>query len=104
MSTTTAPTVLICTSSTNGEPVWWVECSCGWSHPERSTQEDTARMLDQWREHHHQAHPAAALVEPSPATLIPYQVCPYCDATDETCPAAKTERACCECTHPGIEH
>ena len=84
MSTTTAPTALICTSSTAGEPVWWVECSCGWNHPEHRTQEDT--------------------VEPTPATLTPYQVCPYCDATDETCPAAKTERACCECTHPGIEH
>ena len=70
MSTTTAPTVLICTSSTDGEPVWWVECSCGWSHAERSTQEDTARMLDQWRQHHHQDHPGAALIEPSPATSM----------------------------------
>ncbi|MGO1854831.1 MAG: hypothetical protein ACTH0V_15635 [Microbacteriaceae bacterium] len=104
MSTSAAPAVFICTSSTNGQPVWWVECSCGWSQTQRAEHEDTPRMLDQWRQHHHHGHPGVTIVEPSPATLTPYQVCPYCDATDSTCPGAKGERACCDCVHPGIEH
>lgn len=102
MSTTTAPTALICTSSTAGEPVWWVRCSCGWNHPEHRTQgtppgcsASGASTAD---------HPGTAIVEPTPATLTPYKVCPYCDATDETCPRGPRPSAPAASAHPGIEH